>query len=202
MRTRQNLIYRRIQREMEKEVQLHPHYADLRNQFALFLMVKGEREKAEFHFLEALRLNPKYRGAILNLGLLYMEMKRWKEAERILLAESKRHPRDAFLHHLLGILYLQTARQKEATARICKAIQYHSRYRDYYKEKGVWQRGAIHLDQKTEKALKKIRLDPYAQFHNFIGLNLAKKGKFAQAVKELKKAAELKPDEFIFHANL
>ncbi len=102
----------------------------------------------------------------------------------------------------LGILYLQTGRQKEAAARICKAMQYHSHYRDYYRKRGVWQRGAIHLDQKTERALKKIHFDPYAQFHNFIGLNLAQKGKFAQAVKELKKAAGLKPNEFIFHANL
>jgi tetratricopeptide (TPR) repeat protein len=132
-----------------------------------------------------------------------MEMKRWKEAEEIFLAEVKRHPKEGFLHHVLGILYLQTGRQKEAAARIHKAIQYHSDYRDYYKKKRIWQRGVVYLDQKAERGLKKIHLnDHYAQSHNFISLYLAKKGKFTQAVKELRKAAGLKPDEFIFHANL
>jgi tetratricopeptide (TPR) repeat protein len=131
-----------------------------------------------------------------------METKRWKKAEEIFLSEAKRRPRDGFLQHVLGILYLQTGRQKEAAARICKAMQYHSQYRDYYREIGVWQRGAIRLDRKAESALKEIHLRPYAQFHNFVGLNLAKRGKFAEAVKELKRAEGLNPDEFIFHANL
>jgi tetratricopeptide (TPR) repeat protein len=142
LRKKLNLVYRRILEEIEKEVQIHPHYADLQNQFALFLMVGGERGKAEHHFLEALRLNPKYREAHLNLGFLYLEERRWEEAE------------------------------------------------------------GIFLVLKSEMALKKIDWSPYAQFHNFIGLTLAKRGKFAQAIEELRKAARLKPDEFIFHANL
>ena len=59
MRTRRNPIYKRILSEIEREVQIHPRYADLQNQFALLWMVEGEMEKAENHFLEALRLNPK-----------------------------------------------------------------------------------------------------------------------------------------------
>ena len=131
MKPKRSLIYRRVLNEIGKEVQIHPNYADLQNQFALLLMVEGEMEKAEIHFLEALRLNPKYREAVLNLGFLYMETRRWKKAKEIFLSEVKRRPRDAFLHHVLGILYLQTGRQKEAAARICKAMQYHSHYRDY-----------------------------------------------------------------------
>jgi Flp pilus assembly protein TadD len=130
-------------------------------------------------------------------------MRRWKEAEEIFLSEVKRHPRDGSLHHALGILYLQVGREKEAAARIHKSIRYHSYYRDYYKKKRVWQRGGVHLHQKAERTLKKTHLNHhYAHLHNFIGLYLAKKGKSAQAVKELRKAARLKPDEFIFHANL
>jgi tetratricopeptide (TPR) repeat protein len=188
--------------EIGKKVQIHPNYADLQNQFALLLMVEGKMERAEVHLLKAIRLNQEYREAILNLGFLYMETKRWKKAEEIFLSEAKRRPRDGFLHHALGILYLQTGRQKEAAARIGKAMQYDFHYRDYYEEKGMWQGGAIRLDRKAASALKGIHLYPYAQFHNIVGLHLAKRGKFAEAVKELKKAGALNPDEFIFHANL
>src|SRR4030042_439190 len=187
MRTSRNLIYKRILGEVEKEVQLHPNYADLQNQFALLLMVKGEMEKARNHFLEALRVNPKYREAILNLGFLYLEMRRWKEAEEIFLPEAKQYPKDGFIHHVLGILYLRAGKQKEAAAQIHKAIQYHAYYRDYYRKKGVWQRGVVKLNKKAERVLRKMHLNHhYAQFHNFIGLYLAKKGKSTQAIDELR----------------
>jgi tetratricopeptide (TPR) repeat protein len=200
---KQARLYRQILIELEKEIQIHANYADLHNQFGLLLMVEGDPGGAESHFLEALSLNPKYREATLNLGSLYIEMKYWEKAEQIFLAEIKKHPKDGFLHHALGVLYLQTKREKEALAQIRKAIQCHPYYRDYYKKKGAWHRGVVQLDKKREKPLKKIHLDyHYAQFHNFIGLYLAKKGKSTQAVRELKKAAKLKPDEFLFHANL
>ena len=198
-----NSLYRQILSEVEKELQIHPDYADLRNQFALHLIIEGEREKAESHFLKALRLNPKYREAILNLGFLYIEKRRWKEAEEIFLAEAKRHPKDSFFHHALGILYLHTGKEKEAAAQIYQTIQCRPYYRSYYQKKGVWRRGVVHLDQKAERTMKKIHLNyPSAQLHNFIGLYLAKKGKSTQAAKELRKAARLEPDESIFHANL
>jgi tetratricopeptide (TPR) repeat protein len=134
---------------------------------------------------------------------LYIEIKRWKEAEDLFLPEARKHPKDGFLHHALGVMYLQTGRRKEALVHIHKAIQCHPYYRDYYQKKGVWHRGKIHLDQKRERVFKKIHLDyHYAQFYNFIGLYLAKKGKSIQAARELQKAAKLKPDEFLSHANL
>jgi tetratricopeptide (TPR) repeat protein len=160
-------------------------------------------EKAETHFLKALHLNPKYREALLNLGFLYMEMGQVRGAEGIFSEEVKRHPKDGFIHHVLGILSLQTGRVNEAMVHLHKAIQCHAYFRDYYKRKGVWQRGTVAFNRKAEKALKKIHLNHHdAQFHNFIGLYLAKKGKYPWALKELRKAARLSPDEFVFHANL
>jgi tetratricopeptide (TPR) repeat protein len=196
-------LYRRILTEIEREIKIHPAYADLQNQFGLLLMVEGETDKAEHHFLEALRLNQKYREATFNLSFLYVETERWEKAEEILLLEVKRYPEDAFLHQLLGVLYFQTGRQKEAAGQIHKAIQHHSYFRDYYSKKRVWQRGVVHLHRKAEEVLREIHWSHHsAQFHNFIGLYLAKKGKSGQAILELRKAAGLKPDEFVFHANL
>jgi tetratricopeptide (TPR) repeat protein len=130
-------------------------------------------------------------------------MRRWKEAESIFLSEIRKYPKDGFLHHTLGVLYLQMGRKKEALAQIHKAIRYHSYYRDYYRKKGIWHREAVHLDQRGERAIKRIHFNyHYAQFHNLIGLYLAKKGKSTQAIREFEKAAKLKPDEFLFHANL
>ncbi len=203
MRTRRNPVDKRILMEIQEEVRVHPRYADFQHLLALVWMAAGEMEKAESYFLEALHLNPRYREAAVNLGFLNVETGRWEKAEEIFLAQAKRHPRDGFLQHVLGILCLKTGRLMEGAARIHKAIQCQSYYRDYYKKKGVWQRGKVHVDQKAERALKKIHFShPYAQFHNLIGLYLAKKGKFTEAVKELRMASVLNPDDFTFHANL
>jgi tetratricopeptide (TPR) repeat protein len=130
-------------------------------------------------------------------------MDRWEEAESLFLSEARKHPKDGLLHHALGVMYLQTERQKEALVHMHKAIQCHPYYRDYYQKKRVWCRGKLHLDQERVRFFKRIHLNyHYAQFHNFIGLYLAKKGRSTQAARELKKAAQLKPDDFLFHANL
>jgi tetratricopeptide (TPR) repeat protein len=196
-------LYKQILIEIKKEIQIHPNYADLYNQLGLLLMAQGDRVGAENYFLESLSLNPRYREANINLGFLYFETKRLQEAKKIFLPQARKYSKDGLLQHVLGILYLQEGKRKEALIRIRKAVQCHSYYRDYYRKIGIWRGGIPHLDQKTERFFKRTRLNyHYAQFHNFSGLYLAKKGKATQAVRELQKAASLKPDEFLFHANL
>jgi tetratricopeptide (TPR) repeat protein len=202
MRAKRHPVDEWILREIEEEVRVHPGYADLQHFLALALMARGERKGAESHFLEALRLNPRYWEAMVNLGFLKIEMERWKEAEEIFSAEAKRRPRDGFLQHILGMLCLKTGRLQEATIRIHKAVRDHPYYRGYYEKSGVWRKGRVQLDQKAE-VLKKIHFsEPYAQLHNLIGLYQARKGKFKAAVRELRRASGLKPDDFVFHANL
>ena len=200
---KQSKLYKRILIEIERAIQIYPDYADLYNQLGLFFVLEGDLEGAELRFLEALSLNQNYREAALNLGFLYTDMRRWKEAESIFLPEIKKYPKDGFLHHALGALYLRMGRKKNALAQIRKAIQCHPYYRDYYKKRGVLQGGVVRLDRRRAEALKKARLNHHrAQLHNFIGLYLAKRGKSAQAVRELKKASKLKPNEVLFHSNL
>ncbi|OGP72818.1 MAG: hypothetical protein A2V86_08960 [Deltaproteobacteria bacterium RBG_16_49_23] len=203
MRIRQIPTYKRILKELEGEIQLHPDYADLRNQKGLLIMVKGDLRGAKQEFLNALRLNTKYREAAFNLGYLYVETQRWREAEAIFLPEAKKDPRDGLLQTLLGIISLGQRRQKEAVLRFHKAIQSRPAYRAFYEKKGIWRNGRFHLDEKTEKNLHELYLHrQQALFHHFIGLYLAREGKSTQAIRELKKAAKLIPDEFQSHFNL
>ncbi len=202
MRTRRNPVDRRILKEIEEEVRVHPGYADFQHLLALALMARGETEKAESHFLEALRLNPRYREARLNLGFLKIEMERFIEAEEIFVSEAKKHPQEGLLHHILAMLCLKAGRFEEGATRIQQATRNDSYFRNYYEKKHIWQRGKVLIDSKTGVFNKIYFSHPYAQLNNLIGLYLARKGKFRQAVEELRKAARLKPDDFIFHANL
>jgi tetratricopeptide (TPR) repeat protein len=130
-------------------------------------------------------------------------MEKWKEAEEIFLSEARKNPKEGFLQHLLGMVYLQMGRRSEAILRIRKAFRSHPACRNYYRKKEIWKRGKIYLDEKTGGGFGKIHLHRlYAQSYNFVGLYLAREGKSAQAIRELKKAAKLIPDEFQFYSNL
>ncbi|MBM4349157.1 MAG: tetratricopeptide repeat protein [Deltaproteobacteria bacterium] len=203
MKIKQLPVYKRILQEIEEEIQAHPDYADLRNQMGLLLAAEGDLGRAEKEFGQAIRLNPKYREAALHLGYLYLEMGRWKEAEEIFLSEARKNPKEGFLQHLLGMIYLQMGRQREAISRIQKALRSHPACQDYYRKKGIWKRGKIHLLERKGRGFGKIHLRRlYGPFHHFVGLYLAREGKSVQSIRELEKAAKLIPDAFQFHSNL
>jgi len=170
---------------------------------ALLLMVRGDINKAQRHLQEALQINPKYREALLNLGFLYIEQKSLDKAERIFLSLAKEDPRDAFLQHLLGIFYLLHHRPKDAWPRIQKAIQLHPFYQEDYKRKGLLRRGKIVFDANTLQKMKKVKLNyHHSHFYFFLSNYYAQKGNISQAIKPLKRATLLKPNEALFHNQL
>jgi len=203
MRIKQIPIYKRILKGLDREIQVHPDYADFRNQRGLLMMVKGDLSGAKQEFRKALRLNANYQEATLHLGCLYLETRHWKEAEAVFLPEVKKKPKDGFLQYVMGFVSLQRGRPKEAVLRFYKAIQNHQGYRVLFQKRGAWKNGKIYLDEKVETSLHEIYLHRlYAQFHNFMGLTLAKEGKLTLALQELKKAEKLHSDEFQSHSNL
>ena len=165
--------------------------------------VKGERERAEKHLSIALRLNSKYREALLNLGYLFLETGRFKRIEKTLLREARREPVNGPLYHLLALFYLQTGRKKEAVFHVRKAIRCQPDFKKFYKGRGVWRRGSAVVDDGLDKVFKRIYFNyPLAQFHRLMGLRLARKGRLDGAVQELKKAFQIHPDEFSFRSQL
>jgi tetratricopeptide (TPR) repeat protein len=195
-------LYRRLRNDLEHQLRIHPRYADLYNQLGLVLAHSGERAEAEQHFRKAIRLNPNYREAFLNLAYLYLEGKQWNKAKVILVPESRRGPRDGSLHHVLAICYLNVGKEKEASIHLGKAAC-HPYYAGFYRKMGIWKKEKVSLTDKARQVFMNLSINNHdAHFHNFVGFYLAKEGKAAQALRELERAAQLKPDDFLFHANI
>jgi Flp pilus assembly protein TadD len=74
---------------------------------------RGEYTGAERSFREALRLDPNWVPACVNLSDLYRQMRRDAEGEKLLRECLTRLPKAAALHHSLGLL---KARQQNLTA--------------------------------------------------------------------------------------
>ncbi len=193
----------KILRKVEGDLQIHPDYPDFQNRLGLVRMQEGKLNEGEACFLEALRLNPDYREALLNLACLYMDLERWHEAEDLLRSKWRRFTRDGFYQHLSAVLYFIVGRPREAADRVRRAIRLRPLYRGYYGRLDLWQRGAVALRPKGLTFLKKVPLCHLeANFRNFIGLHHAQEGRFSRAAGELQRAARLEPNASLFHFNL
>lgn len=198
IKVKQLALYKRILREIENRIEFNSNYADLHHQMGLLLFVIGNLEGAEKAFLHALKLNPKYREAALHLGCLYIEMKRWNEAEAIFLAEARKHPEEGLCHPLLKVIRHQTGRQQEVIPKTRSTLQ-----RPLASRKTVRMGRNSNLLISEPKGFQEAHLHRlYGQFYNFVGNFLAREGRLTQAIRELKKAARLIPDAFQLHYNL
>lgn len=82
----------RLRRKLKDEVDVHPTWPDLRNRLGLVFAVNGDNEKAVHEFREALRINPNYREALLNLGFSLLEIQNDQEAREIFEEAHMRFP--------------------------------------------------------------------------------------------------------------
>ncbi len=203
MKDKEDFPYKNILIELGDRIRANPRYADIHNQMGLLYMAIGNLKKARKHLIKAIRINPDYREAILNLGFLNIEEKRLHDAERLFISLSRRNPLDAFLQHLLGVLYVNINKPKKARLRFQKAINLNPFYKEEYRKRGLLREERIELDEDSLREIKRIKLDyHHSNLYSFLSLYLAQKGKIYQAIKALKMATLLRPDESPFHYHL
>ncbi|HKW38891.1 MAG TPA: tetratricopeptide repeat protein [Burkholderiales bacterium] len=107
-----------------------------------------------------------YRQALAALGT-----GRYAEAERGLLAVSRREPRLAGPHANLGILYGRTGRPAQAFASLQEAVRLNPGRAAYYNELGVISRREGKFEDAGRYYAKALDLDPdYAYAHLNIGI--------------------------------
>lgn len=72
--------YRDAVRQLQRAVEAHPNFPDLRLHLASAHRKSGDRVRQEAEVAEALRINPKYAAALLHKGVLAYEDARFEEA--------------------------------------------------------------------------------------------------------------------------
>jgi tetratricopeptide (TPR) repeat protein len=81
----------------------------------------GNRERAEGNYLRAIRVQPSFTPAYVDLADLYREQGRDAEGERVLRQALSRHADSADVHYVLGLLLVRQKRSDEALAELAKA---------------------------------------------------------------------------------
>lgn len=97
----------------------------------------GDRETARLHYERCLELNSDFLVARYNLGVVFLEMERWQEADGYLQQVIDIDPRHPDAYNNLGIVYHRQNRLSEAIGYFQRAIALRSHFPDAHFNLGM-----------------------------------------------------------------
>jgi tetratricopeptide (TPR) repeat protein len=165
---------------------------------AQFLLGKANYEatlfpQAEERFLEVLKLDPKFLGVHLELGKVYISLRRTDDAVRELELALKENPGDADASYFLGGLLAQGERYKEAIPYLERAKKAKP---DFWAPYFYLGKAKLRLDQPAEAVVllqRAVALNPdEASAYYQLGKSLEACGREAEARRALRRVAELR----------
>jgi superkiller protein 3 len=165
---------------------------------AQFLLGKASYEatlfpQAEENFFEVLRLDPKFPGVHLELGKVYISLRRNDEAMRELELALKENPGDADASYFLGGLLAQTDRYTEAIPYLERAKKAKP---DFWAPYFYLGKAKLRLEQPAEAVVllqRAVKLNPDdASAYYQLGRALQACGREAEARQALRRVNELR----------
>jgi len=163
----ENKDYTRAERYLRQVLKENQRYADVHNMLGVICHIEGKFESAIDCFKEALKLNPHYTEALLNLAVLYNDLGRYQEAKKLYGNLQKKGGNSS--HEIEPVLK-------------GKLSNMHADIGDTYQTVGLYK----HAVEEYKKALE---LNPtYVDIRTKLGIALREEGNWAASIKELKEA--------------
>lgn len=165
--------YAHAESYLRKALRANAGFADIHNMLGVICHVEGKFEEAIRSFQSALKINPHYTEALLNLAVLYNDLGRYPEAKKLYTQLHKKS--DGKLHDIEPVLK-------------GKLSNMHADLGDMYRGLGLYK-------QAVAEYQKALDLNPsYADIRTKLGVALREEGKLAESVRELKKVAKEEPN--------
>lgn len=153
-------------------LKVRPEYADVHNKLGFIAHLRGDLKKAVEHFETALKINPFYTEAALNLAVTYNEIGEFDKA------------RDVIAKAAQSVDPSKPELDKFAASKLANE---HLRLGNLYMEFSM-------LDEAIEEYQKGLRLAPhFPDLHTKLGIALRSKGKYEEAIMHFQKAKEINP---------
>jgi len=175
----------------------------MQNNLAVTLYEQGRTNDAISGFLEAIRINPGYSSAHLNLGKILAGQGRTVEALTELHKAVKLAPADADARRSLGNLLFAEGQTDEAVKQFEEAVHFQTNIPE------SWQAlaGLLLKNGQTQAALSELQAavqampsNPYIRYQ--LGNLLLNNGQTDDAINSLQETIRLKPDFYEAHNNL
>ncbi|MDO8527983.1 MAG: tetratricopeptide repeat protein [Deltaproteobacteria bacterium] len=204
----ENKDYGRAERYLRQVLNDNRRYADVHNMLGVICHIDGKFESAISCFKEALKINPYYTEALLNLAVLYNDLGRYPEAKKLYInlrtkkedgtkqeIEPVLKGKLSNMHAEVGDVYRSIGLYKFAVAEYKKALELNPSYVDIRTKMGV----ALREDGQLENSLKELKVvskdDPrYVMSRIQLGVTYYSLAKLKDAKKEWESVLKQDPE--------
>lgn len=182
-------------------------FADVYNKLGIIYQRKGLSQKAATLFEKALKINPAYTDAALNLTIVYNELGRYENAQKTFNTAVKtvyktKKVKDSYIdgklaneHAKLGEQYYFLGRFKEAITEYKKALRLCPKYPDIITQLGITYRENGDLESAVDTFIKAQNAGPkYIPAFLHLGLTYYMKGFVNLAIREWNRALAIDPE--------
>ena len=165
--------------------------------------MRGEFDKAVFHYKEALRIYSYDLIAILNLGRALSDQGKGDEAAHYYRKALKIKPDSADAHNALAVLLTDKGKLDEAVLHCTEALRINPQSPDAHYNFGNLLIKQGRMKEAGPHFAEAIRINPnYAKGYNSIGFILARQGKLKKAFVFFSKALQIDPNDTQARKNL
>ena len=176
-------------------IKKYPNSFIIWNILGVSLYELGKIDGAIKSYKKAIKLNPSYAHAHINLALAFRVQGKLDKAIEYCEKAVFQNPDDAKAYNNLGALLLEQGKFEKAILACKKAILLQPDYADAHNNLGAILRDQGKFDQAIESFEKAITINPiYLEAYDNLGLAFTAKAKFDDAIKFFKKAISLDPD--------
>ena len=152
---------------------------------------------------KSIQINPGYGRVHSNLGIMFGELKKYREAEKEYKEALRIEPNLVEAHYNLGILLYKLKRYDKAEKEYSEALRINPDYADVHYNLGILLYELEGYDEAEKEFKEASRINPdYADAHYNLGILLKKLKRYVEAEKEYKVALRINPDDADAHYNL
>jgi len=136
---------------------------------------RGQRDKAEKLLLKLLKLFSQKAEIFYELGLFYLEEKRYKNAISVLNLAVAKDSENGFFHHALGLAYLKNKEYRKAAECFDKALHFNNTIAYRWADLALALLGLEKYKEAKEAILKALEIEPHNVRYRAIFDSIARK---------------------------
>lgn len=202
----ENKDYASAERWFCKVLKTNHHFADIHNMLGVICHFEGKFEAAIDSFQQALKINPHYTEALLNLAVLFNDLGRFAEAKKLYGQLRKKEDgknkdiepvlkgKLSNMHAQTGDLYRSIGLYSHAVEEYQKALTFNPNYVDIRTKLGVALREAGDCENSLKELKKGLKDKPHYLLGKIqLGITYYSMGKTSEAKKEWEAALKQDP---------
>lgn len=163
---------------------------------------RGERAQAESLCRSILKKQPDHAGALVLLGILSAQARRFEEAAQLLGLAAARLPNDASVHNNHGNVLRELGRHVTALTAYERALALQPDYADAHYNRALVLQDLRRFEDAIAGYDRTIAFKPgYAAAHTNRGAALQEIGRYEEAVASFDRAIAVKPDDALAYNN-